>query len=307
VTVVPLVPAGTSIVQLNAPDASVVRDPLEQVEMTTESKTNDPRAVETENPVPDTVTVAPTGPCVGFTTTLGTVTANAPFATWPPASVAETVVPVVNPGTANVHEKLPAAPVVSEPLVQLETGTESKVSEASAVDTEKPVPETVTVAPTGPWPGLTTIAGTVSVKLAVAVSAPASLPVATTLWLPAAMAGTVKVHEKVPVPEVVWAVQVWVAGVAPLYVNVPIVLAGVNPAPVTVTETPVGPCVGFTAIVGVVTVNATVAVSDPASLPVATALWLPAATTGTTKVHENVPVPDVVWAVQVWDPGVAPL
>jgi hypothetical protein len=79
-----------------------------------------------------------------------------------------------------------------------------------------------------------------------------------------------------------------------LYVKVPIVLLGVNPAPVTVTVMPFGPWVGLNVIVGVVMVNVAVAVSDPTSLPVATTLYGPAAIDGTVKVHENVPIPDVV-------------
>ena len=50
-----------------------------------------------------------------------------------------------------------------------------------AVLTENPVPLTVTVTPVGPRAGVRVIVGVVSMKLAVAVSAPASLPVATTL------------------------------------------------------------------------------------------------------------------------------
>jgi hypothetical protein len=51
----------------------------------------------------------------------------------------------------------------------------------------------------------------------------------------------VNVHVKVPVAEVVFVVQVWVAGVAPLKVIVPIVVRTENPEPVTVTEMPTMP------------------------------------------------------------------
>jgi hypothetical protein len=74
VTVVPAVPTGTLNVQLNAPVAPVVREPLVQLVIETESNTSDARAVDTENPVPETVTVAPMGPWVGLTTIAGVVT-----------------------------------------------------------------------------------------------------------------------------------------------------------------------------------------------------------------------------------------
>ena len=45
-----------------------------------------------------------------------------------------------------------------------------------------------------------------------------------------------------------------------------------NPEPVTVTDSPLGPCVGDNVIVGVVMVNVVEAVSLPPSLPVATTL-----------------------------------
>jgi hypothetical protein len=78
----------------------------------------------------------------------------------------------------------------------------------------------------------------------------------------------VNVHVNVPVAEVVWAVQVWVAGVTPLNVMVPIVVRTENPEPVTVTEVPTGPWVADRAIVGVVIVKVAEAVSDLASVAV---------------------------------------
>jgi DNA-directed RNA polymerase beta subunit len=85
------------------------------------------------------------------------------------------------------------------------------------VETENPVPLTVTETPEGPCVGLIMIAGTVAVNVAEAVSAetvPTSLPLATTGWAPLED-GTVKVHENVPVADVVCEVQVWVVGVEP--------------------------------------------------------------------------------------------
>ena len=108
----------------------------------------------------------------------------------------------------------------------------------------KLAPVTVTVVPTGPCMGDRLIVEVVTVNVAVAVSAgtvPMSLPDTTTAYGPDAMDGTVNVHVNVPVAEVVWAVQVWVAGVTPLNVMVPIVVRTENPEPVTVTEVPARP------------------------------------------------------------------
>jgi hypothetical protein len=80
VTVVPDVPLGTANVQLNAPVAPVVNEPDVQLGIVTPSNTNDASTVETENPVPETVTVAPTGPWPGVTVIAGTVTVNVPLA-----------------------------------------------------------------------------------------------------------------------------------------------------------------------------------------------------------------------------------
>ncbi|MGA7475716.1 MAG: hypothetical protein WBW47_00670 [Thermoplasmata archaeon] len=79
-TVVPDVPLGTENVQLNDPVPSVVREPLVQLVIVTESNTSDDNAVDTEKPVPATVTVAPIGPCPGVTVMAGVVTVNAPVA-----------------------------------------------------------------------------------------------------------------------------------------------------------------------------------------------------------------------------------
>jgi hypothetical protein len=196
VTVVPDVPLGTSNAQLNAPVPLAVSEPLVQaVTMTipstivTESKTSDATGINTEKPVPDTVTVDPTGPRVGLSVIAGVVTANVAAAVWPPASVAVTVVPDVPPGTANVQLNAPVPPVVSEPVVHAAIVTESKTSECSGVETEKPVPDTVTVDPTGPWVGFTVIAGlavTVNVTETIDGAAPftVTLPVdaPTVMW-----------------------------------------------------------------------------------------------------------------------------
>ncbi len=82
VTVVPEVPLGTANVQLNAPVVPVVNEPLVQLApvIVLVSKTNDVSAVDTEKPVPETVTLPPTGPCVGVTVIAGVVTVNVPLA-----------------------------------------------------------------------------------------------------------------------------------------------------------------------------------------------------------------------------------
>ena len=75
-TVVPDVPLGTAKVQLNVPVALVVSEPLVHEEIVTPSKRS-PTELDTEKPVPDTVTVAPTGPRLGVTVIFGVVTENA--------------------------------------------------------------------------------------------------------------------------------------------------------------------------------------------------------------------------------------
>ena len=142
-------------------------------------------------------------------------------------------------------------------------------------------------------------------KLAVAVSAgkvPTSLPDRTTEYVPAASDGTVNVHVKVPVAEVVRVVHVCPLGVTPLNVIVPIAVDTENPEPVTVTVVPAGPWVGDRVIVGVVTVKVAEAVSAgtiPTSLPDKTTVYGSDTIDGTVNVHVKAPVADVVFVVQV--------
>jgi len=151
--------------------------------------------------------------------------------------------------------------------------TPLNVIEPIVVATENPEPVIVTEIPFGPWVGDRVIVGVVTVKVVEAMSAGTmiqSLPPRMTVFAPDPIDGTVNVHVKVPVPEVVWAVQVCVAGVFPLSVIIPIVVATENPEPVTVTEVPTGPWVGDRVIEGVVTVKVAEAVSAgtvPMSLP----------------------------------------
>jgi hypothetical protein len=237
VTVVPDVPLGTTNVQLNAPAALVVNDPLLQLVMSTLSKTNDFSFVETEKPVPDTVTVDPGAPFVGVTLIEGVVTVNFPVACWPPTSVAVTTVPDVPPGTANVQLNVPAEVVVSPPpMEQLEMVTPSKTS-PTGLETEKPVPDTVTVAPTGPCFGLTVIFGVVTVNFPVAVPPPTSVAVTV---VPEVPLGTLKVQLNAPVPPAVNEPLVQVDTVCPSKTN-PTVLETEKPVPDTVTVAPTGP------------------------------------------------------------------
>jgi len=101
------------------------------------------------------------------------------------------------------------------------------------------------------------------------------------------------VHVKVPVAEVVFVVQVCVAGVAPLNVIVPIVVRTENPVPVTVTVVPTGPVLGDRVIAGVVTVNVADALFELASVAL-TVLPPAEAEEGTTKVAVKVPVASVM-------------
>lgn len=161
-TVVPVVPLGTLNVQLNAPLALDMSDPLVQAVITFESKTS-PTPLDTENPVPETVTVAPMGPWPGVTVIAGVVTVNEPVAVLLLTSVAVTVVPDVPLGTRKVQLNVPVPLVVKEPLVHFLIMTPSK-SSFTTLEAVKLVPATVTVAPTGPCPGVTVIEGAPTVN-----------------------------------------------------------------------------------------------------------------------------------------------
>ena len=87
------------------------------------------------------------------------------------------------------------------------------------------------------------------------MTVPTSAPERVTECPPAPSVGTVKVQLKVPVAVVVWAVQVWVDMVPPEMVIEPMFVLGENPEPETATDTPMGPCEGTSAKVGVVTLN----------------------------------------------------
>jgi hypothetical protein len=165
VTVVPDVPLGTLKVHVNDPVPLVVNEPLMQLVIVLASKISDFNFVDTEKPVPVTVTIVPGGPFVGLTVIFGVVTVNLPVATAPVTSFAVTVVPEVPPGTLNVQLNAPVAPDVREPLVQVVIVLESRTSDFNFFTAEKPVPDTVTVAPTGPCVGLTRMDSAVAVNV----------------------------------------------------------------------------------------------------------------------------------------------
>jgi hypothetical protein len=122
-----------------------------------------------------------------------------------------------------------------------------------------PLPLTVVVAPLGPCAGVREMRGVVIVNGAVALSSPRSEPVAVTVYaIPDAGPVIVTGQPKPPLAETVPG-QVPMAAV-PLIAMVT-VASGVNPVPVTVTETPLGPWVGVKEIIGVVMVNDAVALS----------------------------------------------
>ena len=171
VTEVPDAPLGTSNVQLNVPVLPVVSDPLAQLEMAAESKTNEERGVDTENPVPETVTVAPTGAWGGFTVIVGVVTVNTSAVARAPVAVSSATneyAPAASLGTVNVQTNRPESSVVivppdSVPSVHFigTTSTEFKVTVAPD-DQSNPEPVTVKVAPVGPWVGPIEITGAVT-------------------------------------------------------------------------------------------------------------------------------------------------
>jgi hypothetical protein len=235
---VPEVPLGTRNAQLNDPVTSVESDPDTHEEIVTPSKTSDASVAETENPDPDTVTVAPIGPWEGITVIDTEVTVNAPIAVWPPTSVAVTVEPDVPTGTRNVQLNAPTAFEFSEPEEQLATVTPSKTREARVLDTENPVPATVTVEPVGPWLGVTEIAGVVTVNAPTATRPPGS--VAETVD-PEVPEGTANVQLQDPVGPVVNDPLVHAEIVTPSKTSDESGVEPVNPVPETVTIAPIGP------------------------------------------------------------------
>jgi hypothetical protein len=275
VTVVPNVPLGTTNVQLKAPVPPVVNEPPPgQLEIARESNTSDVSDVETEKPVPATVTVAPTGPTPGVTVIPGAVTvkfavaeSNAP--SLPVATTLYGTLLAESDGTVNVQEKAPV-PDVTWP-VHVWTGVAPlKVSVTMSVLGVKPESSNVTVMPVGPCEGTRVIVGVVIVKDAVRLSALPSDPVAVTVYGVADdVPETVTVQPNVPVPDTV-APQAPIVAPAPIVVVT--VTPGVKPVPDTPTDTPLGPRVSVRVIPSVVILNDAAAwsklPSDPAAVTV---------------------------------------
>ena len=166
-TVVPEVPLGTAKVQLNAPVAPVVNEPDVHTVIVTPSNTNDANPVDTENPVPATVTVAPTGPWLGDTVIAGAVIVNGAVALskLPSDPVAFTVYAVADavPVIVTTQLNVPVPETVAPQLVVIVAPELTVV--VTVTPGVNPVPETVTDAPLGPWVGVSVIAGVVTVNV----------------------------------------------------------------------------------------------------------------------------------------------
>jgi hypothetical protein len=220
------------------------------------------------NPVPDTPTDTPLGPCVRVSVIPGVVTVNAAVALSAPPSdpVAVTVYAAAAPLTVKVQPLIVPVPVavhaLAAPIVP-----PAEIVNVTVTPGVNPLPDTVTVAPLGPCVGTSAIAGVVTVNVAVALSKLPSDPVAVTVYAAAAPL-TVNVQPLiVPVPVAVHALAAPIVPPAEI-VNV-IVTPGVKPLPDTVTVTPLRPCVGTSVVAGVVTVKDAVALSKLPSDPVA--------------------------------------
>ena len=152
-------------------------------------------------PLPDTVTVAPLGPCVGTSATAGVVTVNVAVALSkaPSDPVAVTVYAAAAPLTVNVQPLNVPVPVAVHTLAApiVPPGEIVKVIVTPGVN---PLPDTVTVAPLGPCIGTSVMEGAVTRNDVVALSKLPSDPVAVTVYVAAAPL-TVNVQPlKVPVP-----------------------------------------------------------------------------------------------------------
>ncbi|MFI5413875.1 MAG: hypothetical protein ACHQ0I_04750 [Candidatus Lutacidiplasmatales archaeon] len=155
----PEVPRGTLNVHVNAPVASVVRDPLSHELTVWESKTSDARVVDTEKPLPVTVTVEPEAPWEGLTTMAGAVTRNkctTERALEAVSSAPTEYGPAALPGIVKVHTKPPWESVERDvptklPAVQLR-GVWSDAAKVTVAPRNgaNPEPVTVYVPPIGP-------------------------------------------------------------------------------------------------------------------------------------------------------------
>ncbi|MGD0588659.1 MAG: hypothetical protein ABSA63_07725 [Thermoplasmata archaeon] len=152
-----------------------------------------------------------------------------------------------------------------------------------------PVPDTPTDTPLGPCVGVSVTTGVVTVNDAVALSRLPSDPVAVTVYVTAdpLIVNEQPLYAPVPVAEHELADPI----VPPVVIVNVIVTSGVNPLPDAATVTPLSPCVGVSANVGMVTVNVPVAASPPTSVTVTV---VPDVPLGTANVQLKAPAPPVV-------------
>jgi hypothetical protein len=248
------------------------------------------------NPLPEAVTDAPLGPWVGTSVTSGVVTVNVAVASskLPSDPVAVSVYGVADavPVTVTVQLNVPVLVTVAP---QAPIAAPAPIVVVTVLAGVNPVPDTPTDTPLGPWVKVRVILGVVTVKGAVARSAPPSEPVAVTVYVAVAPL-TVNVHPlSVPVPLAVQALAEPI--VPPALIEKVTVTLGVNPVPVAVTVTPVGPCVGTNVMAGTVTRNDAVALSAPPSDPVAVTVYVAAAPLTVNVQPLNAPVPLAVHAL----------
>ena len=172
VTVEPEIPFGTANVQLNVPSLFVVSEPVIQLVIAIESSTSDASGVETENPVPFTVTVSPDRPWVGVTVMAGAVTRNenagvVPEEAWSMPRIEYD--PGPSDGTTNVQSNRPLASVVisvpeNDPSVHAVGVRSAEPNDTVTVeDALNPEPATEYTAPIGPWLVPTPIDGSATV------------------------------------------------------------------------------------------------------------------------------------------------
>jgi len=186
------------------------------------------------------VTEVATGPLFGDNAIEGVVTVKVAVPEFVAASVAITALPpVVETGTAKVAEKVPVPEAVMETgfVVNAFPPNVTVTAEFGA----KFEPVIVTDVPTGPVVGFNVSVGAVTVKVAVAVWAEAS--VAATVLAPPVEVGTANVQVNVPEVPVCIGVGLVVTD-TPLKVIVTVEEAA-KPWPDAVTVVPMSPVTGF--------------------------------------------------------------
>jgi hypothetical protein len=188
--------------------------------------------------------------------------------------------------------------VVNEPIEEVVTVAAVCVTPSNLIVTAdravKPDPVTMTELPTWALTGFSLMEAVTPVAVKVAEALLELPSVAETVFAPAAeAAGTAKLAENVPVDEVVTA-EGDVACPVPSYVIV-IVDEAAKPEPVTMTDEPVAPLVGFSLIEAVTPVAVKVAEAVLELAPLAVTMLAPLAeAVGTAKLAVNVPVADTL-------------